>query len=117
MLKPLGERVLVKPGSAEEKTKAGIYIPDSAKEAPAEGEIVALGNGKLSGGKTHSFSVSKGDKVLYSKYSGDEIKLEGVEYKIMKEEEILGREMSVDILLLDKKVYSCSISAMLKLEL
>jgi chaperonin GroES len=88
MLKPLGDRVLVKPGSAEDKTKAGIYIPDSAKEAPAEGEVVALGNGKLSAGKTHTFSVSKGDKVLYSKYAGDEIKIEGTEYKIMKEEEI-----------------------------
>lgn len=90
MLKPLGDKVLIKPGKAEEKTKAGIIIPDTAKEAPAEGEIVALGTGKLAGGKTHIFSVVKGDKVLYGKYSGDEVKIEGAEYKIMKEEEILG---------------------------
>jgi len=90
MLKPLSDRVLIKPLEAEEKTKSGIIIPDSAKEAPAEGEIVVLGNGKLKGGKKHEFSVEKGDKVLYSKYGGDEIKIDGVEYKIMKEEEILG---------------------------
>lgn len=90
MLQPLGDKVLVKPTSAEEKTKAGIYIPDTAKEAPAQGEIIALGTGKLSGGKTHTFSVKKGDKVLYGKYAGDEVKFEGEEYKIMKEEEILG---------------------------
>ncbi len=90
MLKPLGDRVLIKPLDAEEKTKSGIIIPDNAKEAPAKGEVVVLGNGKLKGGKKHEFSVSKGDKVLYSKYGGDEAELDGVEYKIMKEDEILG---------------------------
>jgi len=90
MLIPLGDKVVVKPMSAEEKTKGGIYIPDTAKEAPAQGEVIALGTGKLTGGKKHEFSVKKGDKVLYGKYSGDEVKLEGLEYKIMKEEEILG---------------------------
>lgn len=90
MLQPLGDKVLIKPTAAEEKTKAGIYIPDTAKEAPAQGEIVALGTGKIADGKTYSFSVKKGDKVLYGKYAGDEVKFEGVEYKIMKEEEILG---------------------------
>jgi len=90
MLKPLGDRVLIKPLPAEEVTKSGIVIPDSAKEAPAEGEIVALGNGKLKEGKAHQFSVTKGDKVLYSKYAGDELKIDGTEYKVMKEEEILG---------------------------
>lgn len=90
MLKPLGDRVLIKPLSAEEKTKGGIFIPDTAKEAPAQGEIVALGNAKMKDGKKYEFSVKKGDKVLYSKYGGDEIKFEGKEYKIMKEEEILG---------------------------
>jgi len=90
MLKPLGDKVLIKPAGAEEKTKAGIIIPDSAKEAPAQGEIVALGTGKMAGGKVHSFSVKIGDKVLYGKYAGDEIKTEGIEYKIMKEEEVLG---------------------------
>lgn len=90
MFKPLGDRVLVEPKSAEEKTKSGIIIPDTSKEAPAEGKVVSLGNGKLSGGKTHDFSVKKNDVVLYGKYSGDEIKIDGKEYKIMKEEEILG---------------------------
>lgn len=90
MILPLADRVLVKPLQAEEKTKAGIFIPDTAKEAPAQGEIIALGNGKMKDGKKYEFSVKKGDKVLYSKYVGDEIKLDGREYKIMKEEEILG---------------------------
>ncbi len=90
MLQPLGDKVLIKPVSAEEKTKAGIYIPDTAKEEKAEGEIVALGTGKLSEGKKHDFSVKKGDKVIYGKYAGDEIKIDGKNYKIMKEEEILG---------------------------
>lgn len=90
MIKPLADRVVVKPLAAEEKTKAGIFIPDTAKEAPAQGEIVALGNGKMKDGKSYAFSVKKGDKVLYSKYAGDEIKIDGSEYKIMKEEEILG---------------------------
>jgi chaperonin GroES len=90
MIKPLGDRVLVKPLLAEAKTKGGIFIPDTAKEAPAQGEIVALGNGKIKEGKTHTFSVAKGDKVLYSKYAGDEIRIDGADYKIMREEEILG---------------------------
>lgn len=90
MLKPLGDKVLIEPTSAEEKTKSGIIIPDSAKEAPAEGKVVAIGTGKLSGGKKHEFSVKVGDKVLFGKYSGDEVKIEGKEYKVMKEDEILG---------------------------
>ena len=90
MLQPLGDRVLIKLGKAEEVTKSGIVIPDTAKEAPAEGEIVRLGNGKLKNCKTHDFSVKVGDKVLYSKYAGDEIKIDNAEYKVMKEEEILG---------------------------
>ena len=90
MIKPLADRVLVKPLEAETKTKSGIFIPDTAKEAPAQGKVVALGNGKMKDGKKHEFSVKIGDKVLYSKYSGDDIKLDNVEYKIMKEEEILG---------------------------
>jgi len=90
MLQPLGDKVLILPVTAEEKTKSGIYIPDTAKEAPAEGEVIALGTGKLAGGKVHTFSVKKGDKVLYGKYAGDEVKFEGKEYKIMKEDEILG---------------------------
>lgn len=90
MFTPLGDRVLIKLGKAEEITKSGIVIPDTAKEAPAEGEIVALGNGKIKDGKSHDFSVKVGDRVLYSKYAGDELKIEGVEHKVMKEEEILG---------------------------
>jgi chaperonin GroES len=90
MFKPLADRVVVKPLEAEEKTKGGIYIPDTAKEAPAQGEIVALGNGKMSDGKKYEFSVKKGDRVLYSKYAGNEVKFDGVEYKVMREEEILG---------------------------
>ncbi len=90
MIKPLADRVLIRPLEAEAKTKSGIFIPDTAKEAPAQGKIVALGNGKMPDGKSHEFSVKIGDKVLYSKYSGDEIKLDNVEYKIMKEDEILG---------------------------
>ena len=76
MFQPLGDRVLVKPTPAEEKTAAGILIPDTAKEAKAEGEVVVLGTGKIKDGKKHEFSVKKGDKVLYSKYAGDEIKIE-----------------------------------------
>ncbi len=90
MFEPLGNRVLIKPLEAEEVTKSGIVIPGTAKEAPAQGEVITLGNGKLKDGKTFSFSVKKGDKVVYSRYSGDEIKIEGTEYKVMKEEEILG---------------------------
>jgi len=90
MFKPLADRVLVKPLPAEEVTKSGIYIPDTAKESPAEGEVVALGEGKLKDGKKYEFSVKTGDKVLYSKYAGDDLKIAGEEYKVMKEEEILG---------------------------
>lgn len=90
MLKPLGDRVLVEPLPAEEITKGGIVIPDTAKEAPAEGKVVALGNGKIKEGKTHTFSIKAGDRVLYSKYAGDELKIDGVEYKVMREDEILG---------------------------
>lgn len=91
MLKPLKDRVLIEPLPAEEVTRSGIVLPDSAKEKPAEGKVVALGTGKTDkDGKKISFEVKAGDKVLYSKYAGDEIKIEGVEYKILKEEEILG---------------------------
>lgn len=90
MLQPLGDKVLIKPMTAEEKTKSGIFIPDTAKEAKAEGEVIALGTGKLNEGKKHDFSVKAGDKVVYGKYAGDEIKIEGVEYKVMREEDILG---------------------------
>jgi chaperonin GroES len=89
MLKPLGDRVLIKPSSKEETTKSGIVIPTSAQEERAEGEIVALGTG-LKDGKKYDFSVRAGDKVLYGKYSGEEIKIGDEEYKVMREEEIIG---------------------------
>lgn len=91
MLKPLGDRVLVEPVPAEEITKSGIVLPETAKEKPAEGKVIALGTGKtMKDGKKMPFEVKVGDKVIYSKYAGDEIKIDGKEYKILKEEEILG---------------------------
>ena len=89
MFQPLGDRVLVKPTPKEEKTTSGIIIPTSAQEERAEGEIIALGTG-IKEGKKYEFSVKKGDKVLYGKYSGEEIKIDKEEYKVMREEEILG---------------------------
>jgi len=91
MLKPLGDRVLVEPFSPEEVTKSGIVLPESAKEKPAEGKIVALGTGKTDkDGKKLAFEVKVGDTVLYGKYAGDEVKIDGKEYKVLKEEEIIG---------------------------
>ena len=89
-LKPLGDRVVVKPGESEEKTKSGIVIPDTAKEKPQEGEVVAVGSGKVDeSGKKIPLEVKKGDKVLYSKYGGTEVKVEGKEYLILRESDIL----------------------------
>ena len=89
MLKPLGSRVLIEPLEAEEVTKSGIIIPDSAKEERSEGKVIAIGSG-LVDGKEYKFSVKVGDKVLYGKYSGEEVKIEGKDYKVVKEDEILG---------------------------
>jgi chaperonin GroES len=90
-VRPLGDRVLVKPIDASETKKGGIIIPDTAKEKPQEGEIVALGTGKRDDdGKVIDFVVKKGDKVLISKYGGTEIKVEGENYLIMREDDILG---------------------------
>ena len=89
MLKPLGDRILIEPLKAEEVTRAGIIIPDSAMEERSEGKVVALGSGIVKG-KKYEFSVKVGDKVLYGKYSGEEVKIDGKEYKIIKEEDILG---------------------------
>jgi chaperonin GroES len=88
-VKPLGSRVLVKPLTSEEKTKSGIYLPESAKEKPEEGEVIAVGEGKYLEGKLVPLSVKKGDRVLFSKYSPDEIKVEGEDLLIVKEEDIL----------------------------
>ncbi|GGZ45248.1 MULTISPECIES: co-chaperone GroES [Mesonia] len=84
--KPLADRVVVEPVAAETKTASGIYIPDSAKEKPQHGKVVAVGNGT----KDHDMTVKEGDQVLYGKFSGTELKLEGKDYLIMKESEIFG---------------------------
>ncbi|MEI9893403.1 MAG: co-chaperone GroES [Chthoniobacter sp.] len=90
-VRPLADRVLVKPLEAIETKKGGIIIPDAHKEKPQEGEVVALGTGKRDEeGKVIPFSVKKGDKVLISKYGGTEIKVEGDTYLIMREDDILG---------------------------
>ena len=89
-LRPLGDRVLVEPAEEKEVKKGGIIIPDSAKEKPTEGIIVALGTGKTDdNGKKVAFEVKKGDRVLVSKYGGTEIKLDGKEYKILNSDDIL----------------------------
>ena len=83
-MKPLADRVIVAPAAAEEKTKSGIIIPDTAKEKPQRGEIVAVGNGK----KDEPMTVKVGDQVLYGKYAGTEISIDGQDYLIMKESDI-----------------------------
>ena len=90
-IKPLGDRVLVQALEEKEIKKGGIIIPDSAKEKPQEGEVVALGTGKRDEeGKLIEFTVKKGDKVLISKYGGTEVKIDGETYLIMREDDILG---------------------------
>ncbi|MEN8140034.1 MAG: co-chaperone GroES [Thermodesulfobacteriota bacterium] len=90
-IRPLNDRILVKRLASEEMTAGGIIIPDSAKEKPAEGEIVAVGNGKLSDkGDRIAMEVKVGDKVLFSKYGGTDIKIEGEDFLIMREDDILG---------------------------
>ena len=89
-VRPLGDRVLVEPAEEKETKKGGIIIPDTAKEKPTEGVIVALGTGKVDDkGKKIPFEVKKGDRVLVTKYGGTEIKLDGKEYKILSAEDIL----------------------------
>jgi len=89
-VRPLGDRVLVEPAEEKEVKKGGIIIPDSAKEKPTEGLVVALGTGKTDdNGKKLPFEVKKGDRVLVSKYGGTEIKLDGKEYKILNSDDIL----------------------------
>jgi len=84
-IQPLSDRVLVEPQEAETKTASGLYIPDSAKEKPQQGKVVAVGKGN----KDHDMTVKVGDIVLYGKYSGSELKFEGTDYLIMREEDIL----------------------------
>ncbi len=89
--RPLQDRILIKRIDKEEKTSGGIIIPDTAKEKPQEGEVVAVGNGKrLDDGKVAPMDVKKGDRVLFGKYSGSEIKIDGEEHLILREDEILG---------------------------
>src|ERR1700745_901001 len=90
-VKPLGDRVLVQPIEEQEGKKGGIIIPDTAKEKPQEGKVVALGTGKVNEeGKKIDFTVKKGDRVLISKYGGTEIKIEDQNYLIMREDALLG---------------------------
>jgi chaperonin GroES len=90
-LRPLQDRILVKRVEEEEKTKGGIIIPDTAKEKPAEGKVVEVGKGKLDeSGKRIALEVKKGDRILFGKYSGTEVKIDGQEYLIMREEDVLG---------------------------
>ena len=90
-IRPLGDRVLVKRIQEEEKTKGGIIIPDTAKEKPQEGKVVAVGKGKVTEeGKVLPPDVKAGDRILFGKYSGTEIKIEGEEHLILREDEIVG---------------------------
>ncbi len=90
-LRPLQDRILVQRVGEEEKTKGGIIIPDTAKEKPAEGKVVAVGKGKVDeNGKRIALEIKKGDRILFGKYSGSEVKIEDKEYLIMREEDVLG---------------------------
>ena len=90
-VRPLQDRVLVRRVAEEEKTKGGIIIPNTAKEKPAEGEVIAVGSGKTDDkGKLRPLQVKKGDRVLFGKYSGSEIKIDGTEHLILREDDILG---------------------------
>ena len=89
-LRPRGDRVVVKPGEKEEKTKSGIYLPDTAKEKPQEGIIEAVGTGRiLDNGTKVPMELKVGDRVLYAKYAGNEFKLEDIEYLIISEKDVL----------------------------
>ena len=89
-IRPLGDRILIKRIQEEEKTKGGIIIPDTAKEKPQEGKVVAVGRGKYEDGKLVAPDVKAGDKILFGKYSGSEVKLDGEEHIVLREDDILG---------------------------
>ncbi|MBU0533266.1 MAG: co-chaperone GroES [Candidatus Omnitrophica bacterium] len=90
-IKPLNDRILVKRLEAEGKTKGGILLPETAKEKPKEGEVIAVGPGKiLESGKRQSLELKKGDKIIFESYAGTEIKVDGKEYLLMKEDDVLG---------------------------
>ena len=89
-IKPLGDRILILGTDKEKKTKGGILIPDTAKEKPQEGKVIAVGSGKMNEkGKRVPLDVKKGDRVLFGKYAGNEVKIDGVEHLIMREDDIL----------------------------
>ena len=90
MLKPLGDRVVIRVLEQEEKTASGIFLPDTAKEKPSQGEVVAVGPGKLQDdGKRVALDVKVGDKIIFSKYAGTEVKVDGKEYLILSERDVL----------------------------
>ncbi|EJY54873.1 chaperonin GroES [Alicyclobacillus sacchari] len=89
MLKPLADRVVVRPVEREEKTASGIFLPDNAKEKPQEGEVIAVGPGKFEDGKRQELEVKVGDRVIFSKYAGTEIKVNNEEVLILRESDIL----------------------------
>lgn len=91
-VRPLGDKILVKRAEAQSKTESGIYLPESAKDKPKEGKIVALGNGNLNKdtGEYLPFTVKKGDRIIFSSYAGTEVKIDGEEMLIMTEDDILG---------------------------
>lgn len=90
MIKPLGDRVVIRVLEQEEKTVSGIFLPDTAKEKPSQGEVIAVGTGKLQDNGTRTpLEVSVGDKIIFSKYAGTEVKYDGVDYLIVSERDIL----------------------------
>ncbi|PWK09638.1 co-chaperone GroES [Tumebacillus permanentifrigoris] len=89
MIKPIGDRVVIKVVEREEKTASGLFLPDTAKEKPQEGEIIAVGSGKVVGNAVVPLELNTGDRVIYSKYAGTEVKYDGVEYLILKEADVL----------------------------
>ena len=90
-LRPLSDRILVERVAEDEKTKGGLFIPDTAKEKPAEGKVIATGNGRMGeDGKLLAMDVKVGDRVLFSKYGGTEVKIDGIDYLIMRQDDVLG---------------------------
>lgn len=93
-LKPLGDRVVIKPSPKEEVTKSGLVLPDTAKEKPQEGEVIAVGPGRIGDdGKHIVMEVKKGDRVIFAKYAGTELKLDDIEYVILRESDILAKKV------------------------
>jgi chaperonin GroES len=90
-IRPLHDRLIVRRVKEEEKTKGGLYIPDTAKEKPVEGTVIAVGNGKLlEDGTVRKLDIKEGDRILFGKYSGNEVKIDGEEHLILREDEVLG---------------------------